>query len=281
MKSLHFNLMRELNNPLLNESLTKGQNKKHTLEGDKQFYIQIRNRHPEAESSSWMQKNGYEALYTRIRRYKLTWHNFKASCGFNDLDRNKTYTLEEYRKLYIKIRNKNPEAESSSWMRSNGYSSFYRRVLKRHKLTWHDFKASCGFDDLDRNKTYTLEEDKQSYIDIRNKNPEAVKSSWIVDNGHMNLYARIRRVHKLSYHEFKKLCGFDDLDRIKRYTLEEDKKSYIELIKKYPQAKSSAWMQKNGHSVLYNRTSRIHKLTWKEFKVSCGFNDFNRNKDTL
>jgi hypothetical protein len=95
-------------------------------------------------------------------------------------------------------------------MTKNGHLDLYQRTKRIHNLSWHDFKLSCGFNDFDRNKKYTLEEDQQSYIDLRNNHPEARSSSWMKDNGYNALYRRVSKMHKLSWNEFKKLCGFND-----------------------------------------------------------------------
>ncbi len=287
MRKLHFELMRRLNNPLLNESLTrkKRDKKTYTLEEDKQFYIKLRNKNPEAKSSSWIAGNGYTSFYNRIRKkHKLCWHDFKLSCGFDDFDSSrKRNSLEEDKEAYIKLRKKHPEAKSSEWMKKNGCCDLCQRVTKKHKLRWHDFKLSCGFDDFDRNRKYTLEEDKQFYIDLRNKHPEAKSSSWIAGNGYTSFYNRIRKKHKLCWHDFKLSCSFDDFDSAKKYTLEEDIRLYIELRKSHPEeARSSSWMQTKGDRRMYRRMITNYKLRWHEFKLSCGFNDKDvRRKYTL
>jgi hypothetical protein len=232
MEELHFALMEELGNPLLNKSLTKRKRKKHALEEDQQLYIELRNKHPEAESSSWMTKNEHALYFRAAKTHKLRWHEFKLSCGFNDHDRNKKYTLEELRKEYINLRKEHPEAHSSKWMEKNGHRALYQRV-RNYNLSWHDFKLSCGFNDFDKNKTYTLEEDQQSYIELRKEHPEANSSDWMEKNGHRGLYQRIKRIHKMKWHDFKLSCGFNDFDKNKTYTLEEDQQSYIELRKEH------------------------------------------------
>ncbi len=282
MRKLHFKLMREFNNSLLNESLTKDRRKIYTLEEDIQSYIKLRKKYPEVESSIWIQKNGYSGLYSRIRRvHKLSWHDFKVKCGFNDYDKDKKYTLEEDVKSYIEIRTKYEESKSSEWMQKNKYRSLYCRILRIHRLTWHDFKKLCGFDDCDMIKNFSLEKDKQLYIEIRIKHPEAASSGWMRKNGHIALYARVKRVHELRWHDFKVKCGFNDpmlgvsgyYDRDKKYTLEEDIKLYIELRGKHSEARYSVWLRKNEHGNLYYRVTRKYKLSWKEFKIKCGFND--------
>jgi len=55
-----------------------------------------------------------------------------------------------------------------------------------------------------------LGKDKQLYIEIRNKYPESESSGWMSKNGYSGLYARIKKIHNLSWHNFKKLCGFND-----------------------------------------------------------------------
>jgi hypothetical protein len=152
MKELHFDLMEELGNPLLNKSLTKKKIKKHkkyTLEEDKQLYIEIRSKDPEgAISSSWMERNGYNAFCQRVKqKHKLKWHEFKVFCGFNDHNFRKKYTLEEDKQFYIELRSKHPEAKHARWMQSNGHGPFYSRTSRVHKLNWHEFKSSCGFND--------------------------------------------------------------------------------------------------------------------------------------
>jgi glutaredoxin-related protein len=267
MKALHFDLMEELGNPLLNKSLTRG--RKYSLEEDIKLYIEIRARHPEAISSTWMRKNGYNSLYARVRtKHKVSWNSFRELCGFNEFNRMKKYTLEDNIKEYIKIRGENQESESSGWMLRNGYNSLYTRVTKNR--TWHEFKLLCGFNDFDFAIKYTSEDNIKEYVKIRNEHSEAESSSWVQMNGYKKLYERATK--NRTWHEFKLLCGFNDFDVTKLRTLEDNIKEYIEIRKKHPEdSKSSYWMEKNKYGYLTQRIRKGH--SWKEFKKLAGFND--------
>ena len=179
-----------------------------------------------------------------------------------------TQVIEEYRE----IRTKHPEATKSTWMQK--HHCWLSNWLRRRKIKWNDFKKMCGYDDVIlRRDNIDIDHIITEYRKIREKNPEAKKSTWM--QKHHCWLSNWLSYRKIKWDEFKKMCGYDEEPLLREnMTLKKVIKAYQELRKEHQSAKSSSWMAKH-HSWILNWLRR-HNMKWDEFKKMCGYDEILR-----
>jgi len=242
-----------------------------TKKSTKKEYKEIIKKHGDkAKSSGWMMKNGHGGLVSYACKAFGNWDNFKKECGINDkpliIFRTKKSTKKEYKEI---IKKHGDKAKSSVWMRKNGHSGLVSYASNAFG-NWNNFKKECGINDKNLHTLWTKESSKKEYKEAIKKHGDKAKNSeWMNKNGHSGLVSYARKAFGY-WSKFQKECGID----INPYrTKKSTKKEYKEIIKKHgDKAKSSGWMQKNGHSGLVSYACKAFG-GWNNFKKECGIND--------
>ncbi|HUU88875.1 MAG TPA: hypothetical protein VMX17_14145 [Candidatus Glassbacteria bacterium] len=196
----------------------------------------------------------------------------------------KTLPFDELISIYKAIVDKfGDKSLNSGWMSKNGFSWMHGQILKKHKISWNEFKNKCNFKSIFRRDNLSLEELIIEYKKTIKENGEkAYSSRWIIkESGKCWIHGQATKSHGLSWNEFREKCGIKHkIKHGKREeTLEELKNIYTNIVKKHGEkAYKCMWVIKNGPSGLYEQVTRKHKLTWNEFREACGIDFKFKNK---
>jgi len=198
----------------------------------------------------------------------------------------KTLLLEELQNIYIAIVEKHGEkAYSCEWIQKSECRWLYVQVSRKYKIKWNDFRKQCGIH-VELFKTKTLQDIVEEYKSIVVKYGEkAYRCQWMNENGYNWLYQQVRIKHKLSWNEFKKMCGVDRILMRIDLSLENLIEEYKSIVLEHGEkAYNILWMKENKNQWLCDQVRSKYNLSWDEFRRLCGFefdNKFAKRIETL
>ncbi|HUU88872.1 MAG TPA: hypothetical protein VMX17_14130, partial [Candidatus Glassbacteria bacterium] len=144
------------------------------------------------------------------RKYKLSWNEFRKKCGVDvtltRMDLSLEDLMEEYKAI---IEEHGEKAYSSPWMRKNGYEWIYTQSIRKHKLSWNEFRKKCGveFKSKFESRDLSLDDLIEEYQPIIKEHGEkAYSSGWIIENGYKWIYKQINEKHKIPWSHFVQMC---------------------------------------------------------------------------